>query len=72
MLLMNGVKTTLDKNEDINNVKALDIFEKYLKKVIKRKSEEIPEETNNNANFNNIEYKQKGTPTFDKLKHNNI
>ena len=69
---MNKAKTTLDKNEDINNIKELDIFEKYLKKVNKRKSEEIPEETNNNANFNNIEYKQKGTPTFYKLKHNNI
>ena len=41
-----------------------------MKKVIKRKSEEIPEEKNDKANFNNIDYKQKGTPTFDNLKHN--
>ena len=37
---------------------------------MKRKSEEISEEKNDNSNFNNIDYKQKGTPTFDKLKHN--
>ena len=32
---------------------------------MKRKSEEIPEEKNDNANFNNLDYKQKRTPTFD-------
>ena len=41
-----------------------------MKKVIRRKSEEIPEEKNDNSNFNNIDYKQKGTHTFGKLKHN--
>ena len=70
MLLMNEAKTTLDKNKDIYNIKARDIFEKFLKKVMKRKSEEIPEEKNDNSNFNNIDYKQKGTHTFGKLKHN--
>jgi len=43
-LLMNEAKTTLDKNEDIYNIKARDIFEKSLKKVIKRKTDDIPEE----------------------------
>ena len=56
---MNEAKTTLDKNEDIYNIKARDIFEKSLKKVIKRKTDEIPEEKNDKANFNNIDYKQK-------------
>ena len=67
---MNEAKTTLDKNKDIYNIKARDIFEKFLNKVMKRKSEEIPEEKNDYANFNNIDYKKKGTPTFDKLKNN--
>ena len=34
---MNEAKTTLDKNSDIYNIKARDIYEKSLKKSLKEK-----------------------------------
>ena len=51
MLLMNEAKKTLDKNEDIFNIKTRDIFEKSIIKENKRKSDELPEEDNDKGNL---------------------
>ena len=39
IILINDAKTTLDKNTNIYNIKARDIYEKSLKQLIKEKTE---------------------------------
>ena len=70
MLLMNEAKTTLDKNSDIYNIKARDIYEKSLKKITKRKKDELQDEDNNANSLQNIDLKQNSSPNFDNIKHN--
>ena len=67
---MNETKSTLDKNQDTYNIKARDLYEKFLKKVNKRKSDEIPEDDNDVNNLNCIDLKQKCSPNFDSIKPN--
>ena len=70
MLVINEDKKSLNKKEDILNIKARDIFEKSVIKANKRKSDELPEEDNVKGNFKNIDYKKNCFPSFDNIKHN--
>ena len=69
LLLMNEAKKSLDKHEDIYNIKVWNIFENSVKKAIKRKSEEFPEDNKDNDN-KNVDFKEKYTFSFDNFKHN--
>ena len=69
--IMNDAKESLNKTEDIYNIKARDIFNNSIKKVIKRKSDfDGKDEEKEEKNNFNIDYKHKNTPTFDNVKHN--
>ena len=68
---MNDAKESLNKTEDIYNIKARDIFNNSIKKAIKRKSDfDGKDEEKEEKNNFNIDYKHKNIPTFDNVKHN--
>ena len=63
-------KDNFRKNSDIYNIKARDIYEKSLKKITKRKKDELQDEDNNANSLQNIDLKQNSSPNFDNIKHN--
>ena len=66
--IMNEIKDNISKDEIMNNVKPRELFESSIRKAIKRKNDEDPDENEIKEEENHISIKNSPQPYFGNIK----